>query len=41
MSATRHGELGTILEWTAKRAEKNKTDTSLGEVSFSVVADRI
>jgi site-specific DNA recombinase len=37
MAATLHGELGTILEWTA-RSQKNKTDTLSGEVSVSVVA---
>jgi hypothetical protein len=30
--------LGTILEWTARRAQKNKTDTSCGQVSVSLVA---
>jgi site-specific DNA recombinase len=39
MAATLHGELGTILEWTA-RSQKNKTDTLGGEVSVSVVAGR-
>jgi DNA invertase Pin-like site-specific DNA recombinase len=39
MAATLHGELGMILEWTA-RSQKNKTDTLGGEVSVSVVAGR-
>ena len=40
MSATLQGELGMILEWTARRLQKNKTDTSIGEVSVSLVAGR-
>lgn len=38
IDATLHGELGTILEWTARSGRKNKTDTPAGGVSVSVVA---
>ncbi len=39
MLATLHGDLGTILEWTAHRGmQKNKTDTRFGGMSVSVVA---
>jgi site-specific DNA recombinase len=38
MAATLHGELGTILEWTARRAQKHNSDTPVLGVSESVVA---
>jgi DNA invertase Pin-like site-specific DNA recombinase len=38
IDATLHGELGTILEWTARTGRKNKTDTPYPGVSVSVVA---
>jgi hypothetical protein len=38
IDATLHGDLRTILEWTARTARKNKTDTPLSGVSVSVVA---
>lgn len=38
VDATLHGELGTILEWTARTGRKNKTDTPSPGVSVSVVA---
>jgi site-specific DNA recombinase len=38
IAATLHGDLGTILEWTARSGQKNKTDTPGAGVSVSVVA---
>jgi site-specific DNA recombinase len=38
IAATLHGELGTIVEWTARTGRKNKTDTPGAGVSVSVVA---
>ena len=38
IDATLHGDLGTILEWTASQDRKNKTDTPSSGVSVSVVA---
>jgi len=38
IDATLHGDLGTILEWTARTGRKNKTDTPGAGVSVSVVA---
>ena len=38
IAATLHGDLGTILEWTARQGQKNKTDTPAAGVSVSVVA---
>ena len=38
IDATLHGDLGTILEWTASKHRKNKTDTPGAGVSVSVVA---
>jgi len=38
IDATLHGDLGTILEWTARTGQKNKTDTPSPGVSVSVVA---
>jgi site-specific DNA recombinase len=38
MAATLQGELGTILEWTAKQAQKHNSDTPVFGVSESVVA---
>lgn len=38
IDATLHGDLGTILEWTARTGRKNKTDTPDAGVSVSVVA---
>jgi len=38
IDATLHGDLGTILEWTARTGRKNKTDTPYSGVSVSVVA---
>jgi len=38
IAATLHGDLGTILEWTARTGQKNKTDTPGAGVSVSVVA---
>jgi len=38
IDATLHGDLGTILEWTARTGRKNKTDTPSPGVSVSVVA---
>jgi len=38
IDATLHGDLGTILEWTARAGQRNKTDTPSPGVSVSVVA---
>ncbi len=38
MDATLHGDLGAILEWTAKGHRKNETDTPSSEMSVSAVA---
>jgi site-specific DNA recombinase len=38
MAATLQGELGTILEWTARGAQKHNSDTPMFGVSESVVA---
>ena len=38
IDATLQGDLGTILEWTARTGRKNKTDTPSPGVSVSVVA---
>jgi site-specific DNA recombinase len=40
MAATLHGELGTILEWTARSAQKNNSDIRNQRMSESVVAGR-
>jgi len=37
IDATLHGELGTILKWTARTGRKNKTYIPTGGVSVSVV----
>jgi site-specific DNA recombinase len=38
IAATLHGDLGTILEWTSRTGQKNKTDTPGAGVSVSVGA---
>ena len=38
MDATLHGDLGTILEWTAAGSGRNRTDTPRRGMSVSVVA---
>ena len=40
IAATLHGELGTILEWTARTGQTNKPGTWAPGVSVSVVAGR-
>ena len=38
IAATLQGDFGTILDWTARQSQKNKTDTPAAGVSVSVVA---